>query len=230
MSATFPYVTSSIVLPTDPPRHVVDAGYYDNYGVNLAANWIASHVDWIKTNTSGILVVQIRAFRNEKRLKYLNEEILVNSEPDQSGTGSILLDLLSRMGRPFAFLISAVTQGSRDWLIPFQGVAEARNSSMYFRNDEQLIVLHHMFHNLTSDSEFFRTVVFTCDSDQSGQDGQSIETLNWYMNNDELHSIRWNMGYLSTDGKVGRDRNALRTRALVDWWKARGGSIKKQLP
>ena len=26
MSATFPYVTSSVTLPTDPPRHVVDAG------------------------------------------------------------------------------------------------------------------------------------------------------------------------------------------------------------
>ena len=61
MSATFPYVTSAVVLPTDPPRHVVDAGYYDNYGVNLAASWIASHGDWIRRNTSGVLVVQIRA-------------------------------------------------------------------------------------------------------------------------------------------------------------------------
>ena len=40
MSSTFPYVTSAAALPTDPPRHVVDAGYYDNYGVNLAAAWI----------------------------------------------------------------------------------------------------------------------------------------------------------------------------------------------
>ena len=47
MNATFPYVTSSITLPVDPPRHVVDAGYYDNYGVNLAAAWIASHRVWI---------------------------------------------------------------------------------------------------------------------------------------------------------------------------------------
>ena len=51
MSATFPYITSSVCLPTDPPRHVVDAGYYDNYGVNLAAAWIASHRKWITHHT-----------------------------------------------------------------------------------------------------------------------------------------------------------------------------------
>ncbi len=75
MSATFPYVTSSVTLPTDPPRHVVDAGYYDNYGVNLAAAWIVSHRVWIKKHAAGVMVIQIRAFRNEKRLKVLSEEI-----------------------------------------------------------------------------------------------------------------------------------------------------------
>ena len=76
MSSTFPYVTSSAALPTDPPRHVVDAGYYDNYGVNLAAAWVWSHRFWISTHTSGVLLVQARAFRNERRLKMLDEEIL----------------------------------------------------------------------------------------------------------------------------------------------------------
>jgi predicted acylesterase/phospholipase RssA len=37
MSASFPFVSPSTALPTNPPRRVVDAGYYDNYGVNLAA-------------------------------------------------------------------------------------------------------------------------------------------------------------------------------------------------
>ena len=37
LSATFPYVSPGVSLPTDPPRRVVDAGYFDNYGVNLAA-------------------------------------------------------------------------------------------------------------------------------------------------------------------------------------------------
>ena len=94
MSATFPYITSSVCLPTSPPRHVVDAGYYDNYGVNLAAAWIASHRKWITSHTNGVLVIQTRAFRNEKRIKLLSEEIHGNSAEDE------LIWLAAELDRP----------------------------------------------------------------------------------------------------------------------------------
>ncbi|HKO90053.1 MAG TPA: hypothetical protein VJU61_02810, partial [Polyangiaceae bacterium] len=35
LSAAFPYVSPAAVLPTQPRRRVVDAGYYDNYGVSI---------------------------------------------------------------------------------------------------------------------------------------------------------------------------------------------------
>ena len=60
MNATFPVVTPTGVLPTDSPRQVVDAGYYDNYGVDLATALIFAHRDWIAKNTAGVLLVQIR--------------------------------------------------------------------------------------------------------------------------------------------------------------------------
>jgi len=60
MSASFPYVSPAVLLPTDPSIRVVDAGYYDNYGVNLATRWIEQHAPWIRNNTSGVLLVQIR--------------------------------------------------------------------------------------------------------------------------------------------------------------------------
>ena len=62
MNATFPVVTPAGVLPTDSPRQVVDAGYYDNYGIDLASALIFAHRNWILKNTSGVLLVQIRAF------------------------------------------------------------------------------------------------------------------------------------------------------------------------
>jgi hypothetical protein len=40
MSATFPYVSPAVNLPSLPPRRVVDAGYYDNYGIQVATAWI----------------------------------------------------------------------------------------------------------------------------------------------------------------------------------------------
>ena len=40
IGASFPYFSPAGVLPTHPRRRVVDAGYFDNYGVTLAANWL----------------------------------------------------------------------------------------------------------------------------------------------------------------------------------------------
>jgi hypothetical protein len=42
LSASFPYVSSAVVLPTSPRRRVVDAGYYDNYGLSLACSGCAN--------------------------------------------------------------------------------------------------------------------------------------------------------------------------------------------
>src|SRR5262249_50053748 len=62
LSATFPYVSPAVSLPTRPPRRLVDAGYYDNYGVNLAAAWAYQYRDWIRNNTSGLALIQIYAY------------------------------------------------------------------------------------------------------------------------------------------------------------------------
>lgn len=60
MNAAFPYVSPAVLLPTEPWIRVVDAGYYDNFGVNLATRWIDAHAEWIRDNTRGVLLVQIR--------------------------------------------------------------------------------------------------------------------------------------------------------------------------
>ena len=60
MSASFPYVLPAVPLPTDPPRRVVDAGYYDNYGVGIAASWLFSYSKWVREHTGGVVVIQIR--------------------------------------------------------------------------------------------------------------------------------------------------------------------------
>ncbi|MEM7508825.1 MAG: hypothetical protein AAF415_19020 [Pseudomonadota bacterium] len=64
LNAAFPYVAPSAALPTVPYRRVVDAGYYDNYGVDLAVSYLSQPKirDWVIENTSGAMVIQIRAF------------------------------------------------------------------------------------------------------------------------------------------------------------------------
>jgi hypothetical protein len=134
MSATFPFVSPAVNLPTDPPLRVVDAGYYDNYGVTVAASWIRQNRQWIRDNTSGVLVVQIRDALSKR---------------DRSGVPS---------GDPGFFesffqglqLVSSVTDG----------VAKARYSTNAFRNDEEIGALAELFRQMGADRGFLATVNF----------------------------------------------------------------------
>lgn len=60
MNATFPYVMPMVSLPTSPKIHVMDAGIRDNYGTKTTVRYIVALQDWLRENTSGVVVVEIR--------------------------------------------------------------------------------------------------------------------------------------------------------------------------
>jgi hypothetical protein len=60
MNATFPVVLPSVWLPTQPVIDVMDGGLRDNYGIENSLRFLNSMSDWIKQNTRGVLVLQIR--------------------------------------------------------------------------------------------------------------------------------------------------------------------------
>lgn len=64
LNASFPYISPDTALPTEPYRRVVDAGYYDNYGVDLAAAFLGNPDirKWLIRACSGVVLVEIRAF------------------------------------------------------------------------------------------------------------------------------------------------------------------------
>lgn len=68
-SATFPFVMPMITLPTTPEIQLMDAGIRDNYGGKTMMQYLDVMQDWIKENTSGVIVLQIRdvkkIFENE---------------------------------------------------------------------------------------------------------------------------------------------------------------------
>jgi hypothetical protein len=112
MSATFPWVTTAVALPLRPARRVVDAGYYDNYGVDVAALWIARHASWLRANTGGVLLLQVR----DERLSVERNRI------DQDGPG-----WLARITSPMT--------------APLSAVLKARQATMSYRNDELVQLL-----------------------------------------------------------------------------------------
>jgi hypothetical protein len=60
MNATFPYVLPNVWLPTDPIIDVMDAGLRDNFGQETALRFIEVFKDWLKANTSKVILIQIR--------------------------------------------------------------------------------------------------------------------------------------------------------------------------
>ncbi|MBV8233035.1 MAG: patatin-like phospholipase family protein, partial [Planctomycetaceae bacterium] len=134
LSATFPYVSPAVSLPTNPPRRLVDAGYYDNYGVNLAAAWAYQYRDWIRNNTSGLALIQIYAYPHSGTSA--DETGLEEADPGNAWRG-------------FQWLSS-----------PIEGALGVRNWSMLYRNDEQLRLLDDTFNSPSDKVRMFDTFSF----------------------------------------------------------------------
>jgi len=60
MNATFPYILPVAQLPSNPTLDIMDAGLTDNYGVGIAMRFIYAFRNWISSNTSGIIIIQLR--------------------------------------------------------------------------------------------------------------------------------------------------------------------------
>jgi hypothetical protein len=134
MSASFPYVSPSVNLPFDPPRRVVDAGYYDNYGVQVAAAWTRKNRAWLVRHTSGVVLVQVRDSISQK---------------DRMEIADAPPGIWARVARGFHFFTS-----------PAEGVTSARYSSTMFRNDQDVSELCERFDTGPDSPACFTTIAF----------------------------------------------------------------------
>jgi hypothetical protein len=118
MSATFPMVSPAVQLPTKQTLRVVDAGYYDNYGVSAAIRFLQQQnvTNWIKRCTSGVMLVQIRAFKTDP----------ANAEP---GTG-----IMDRISAKFTWLTA-----------PLEGALAARYATNLYRNNQEIRIVEHLY-------------------------------------------------------------------------------------
>jgi len=65
MVATFPYVTPTVQLPSNPTMEIMDAGLSDNFGVSDAVKFMYEFQEWIEENTGGVVFVTIRDSEKE---------------------------------------------------------------------------------------------------------------------------------------------------------------------
>ncbi len=214
MSAAFPLITPAVSLPTVPARRVVDAGYYDNFGVNLASLWVFQNRDWLFDYTSGVVMIQIRDSQSERSRRELEDPDPVPS----SGliAGLCRQNLFSNWILDCVNGLKGKAQRGAQWLTsPFEGLSTARQANMSFRNDEQVKVLSDVINNWPDSPVrgrgFFTTVVFECPKEAS---------LNWAITKQERRDIEqgFEPDQIDPDYSEGARRNAERLRILVNWW------------
>jgi energy-coupling factor transporter transmembrane protein EcfT len=89
-NASYPYVLPQVRLPTEPIIRLMDAGYRDNYGIASAARFLHVFQDWIEGNTSGVVLVQISAFREQQLPESGQQGVIAGLVSPLGVAGSIL--------------------------------------------------------------------------------------------------------------------------------------------
>jgi len=196
MSASFPYFSPPVPLPTRPRRRIVDAGYFDNYGVSLASAFLFSgkNMDWFRDNVSKIVLIQIRDGQSD-------DERVLKEIPDagkrQKGIGS----LLSRS-------LEEITS-------PIEGLNNGRVGTCSFRNDGLLELLSTYYEQVRNEpgsgqlpqaNRYFTVVNFEFPGHVS---------LSWHLSEGEKQQMRETF----VDPVRAADLDS-RIAALLEWWKA----------
>ncbi len=209
MNASFPFISPAASLPVTPTRRVVDAGYYDNYGVDLAANWALQNRDWICQHTSGIALIQIRASRSEAQRK----RIWIGSATEADGATGFVRQILRRVARGIIGLTTPPT-----------AAIAALSRGMAYRNDLLVAELDRTFNQIPdsiANSEgpnesarshsFFETFVF--------ENPITIGT-NWYITRDEICKMSNSMAGSRRFGPLQgqASHNCGQRRAFQDWF------------
>ena len=186
MNAAFPFVSPAVSLPTDPPRRVVDAGYYDNYGVDLATAWIYHNRDWLEENTSGVALIQIRAYSSES----IRKRVWVGPRDAPPS----LID----------WLFNRLVVGLQALTTPLAGVGSARQWSMSYRNDQTIQRLY----------EYMNFVSKTARARNPSAASNASPKLGWFETFVFENPIPFGMNWFISKAEIERMRQALNTCPL----------------
>jgi hypothetical protein len=110
MNASFPYICPAVTLPSTPEIEVMDAGFRDTYGPTIALKHVFAMRHWIRQNTSGVVLIQVRD---------MDKIIPVGPNPPRS----VISYLLNPLGHIYSNLFSMqdynnddLTVYAQEWL------------------------------------------------------------------------------------------------------------------
>ncbi|WP_372574966.1 hypothetical protein [Ruegeria jejuensis] len=253
MSATFPYISPALSLPAQPRQRVVDAGYYDNYGVSLVNAVLASDGEncfrQFESIEEPIFDVECeQALRRgegidcsinpqdssrEVRLPFCMSEWL-----REKTSGILLLEIrafaLGTKAEPTGHCGNAAKSRELDkggplefFTSPIEAIIGARGKSMVFRNEQAL----RQYEQRVDSVPIYRLVLSNC----------LPIGMNWIVPDDELEQMRAHFAELWCSvpqfpwiAKVASDEFSALNLTAQDWlarvWSAEIGVARAHLP
>jgi hypothetical protein len=135
MSATFPLISPAIRLPLHDRPRVVDAGYFDNYGIVAAATFLRHDLvrNFVRDNDLDVVLVRIMAFQDKQI------DTRANTDDNTTWLGQVG-DWLARLLEP--------------WSSPLEGALAARETNGRFANALLLEDLKRSYQGRFHDFEF----------------------------------------------------------------------------
>lgn len=151
MSATFPYVTPNVQLPSEPVMEIMDAGLADNFGVSDAVRFISTFSEWIDDNTSGVIILSIRdSDKNPQVQKKPSQGVLTklfnpiksvyaNWANLQDFNNDHLVELLSeQMSQPVNFInFEYIPKANDNWSFVFEKDVDRRASLSWHLTEKE---------------------------------------------------------------------------------------------
>ncbi len=163
LNASFPFFSPAAALPTKPRRHVVDAGYFDNYGTLAATKWIYRNAALVHRGPrrkpepgarAEVVMLQIHCFSFESETKeWVRKE--------EKGMG---------VAKPAAL---------HTLVAPLAGALASRRANMIYRGDERVDAVNQLLEK--SELPRFERVLIECEIGPS---------LNWALTPDAIRLLR----------------------------------------
>ncbi len=197
MNAAFPIITPVLPLPVKSPRiRAADAGYLENYGVELAAAWIERNQEWLVEETGGVTLIEIRAYT--EKLKQEVERNPGRKSDGQAKAGAAEKTWWESLIAGAQGLCDPLThpdaRGLEVLTTPFETYTTARKAAMIGNNDAQVTRLQAYFAKETKDKDppFFEKFVLICTEEAPlgwSLTPRARKRIDESLKNDELQQI-----------------------------------------
>lgn len=181
MNASFPYVTPNVILPSDPPIEVMDAGISDNFGISDAVKFLFTFKDWIAENTSGVVILSIRDTRKKEPI-----------------SGHANLSLMERFSAPISSVynnLGNLQDINNDYKLAF-----ARE---WFDGPLDVISLEYDTYSI------FETTTFSSKVQELTRKEQERASLSWHLTKKEKKNIVDNLSIIPNQKALGRLRHVV---------------------